>query len=125
MECFKREEYDRIIGACTEEINLTEAEALYKNEALVLRATFYQLTGEHASAMSDLDAVIDNDEANVKLRVNALIKRASIYMQLENPSDCITDFNKAVQIDPDNSDIYHHRGQVGSSMIFFFLSRKN
>jgi hypothetical protein len=36
-------------------------------EALVLRATFHLLLGEHSKALSDFEAVIENEEANVKV----------------------------------------------------------
>jgi len=36
-------------------------------EALVLRATFHLLLGEHNKALSDLEAVIENVDANVKV----------------------------------------------------------
>lgn len=91
---------------------MTEVEALYKNEALVLRSTFYALTGENNKALLDLDIVIHNYEANAKLRSNALIKRASIHLQLENVQTCLSDFDAAIVIDEHNSDIYHHRGVV-------------
>lgn len=112
VECFKNDNFDSIIPACTEEINFTEAEAIYKNEALILRATFYQFTGENILAMSDLDMVIHNNDASPKLKSNALIKRASMHMQAEDFQSCLNDFNAAVAIDQDNPDVYYHRGQV-------------
>ena len=33
-------------------------------------------------------------------------------MQEGNSTDAMNDFATAVRIDPDNADIYHHRGQV-------------
>ncbi|KAK6636320.1 hypothetical protein RUM43_009979 [Polyplax serrata] len=112
VDCFKKENYECIVAACTEEINFTEAEALYKNEALVLRGTFYHLMGENSAAMTDLDNVINNGEASPRLRANALIKRASIHMQLEDLQSCLNDFSGAVVVDEHNSDIYHHRSQI-------------
>ena len=35
-----------------------------------------------------------------------------MQLQAGNVMECFRDFNKAVSLDPDNSDIYHHRGQV-------------
>lgn len=102
------QDYDSILEACNEEIS---SEGKYKNEALLLRATFYLLLGRHEDAQVDLAKVIDGD-ASVKAKVNALIKRASLYTQLENTESCLEDFSKAAQLDPKNSDIYHHRGQV-------------
>ncbi|KAL0267134.1 UNVERIFIED_CONTAM: hypothetical protein PYX00_009488 [Menopon gallinae] len=112
VDLMKKKDYDNVIAACTEEINMTEAESLYKNEALVLRGTFHQLCGNYPAAMADLDIVINNEKTDVKLRVNAIIKRACIHIQLEDPTKCFEDFEKAIKIDPDNADIYHHRGQI-------------
>ena len=33
-------------------------------------------------------------------------------MQLEQPSKSLDDFNLAAALDENNSDVYHHRGQV-------------
>jgi hypothetical protein len=45
--------------------------------------------------------------------VNALIKRASIKVQMtQNTQGAYEDFNEAIKLDPENGDIFHHRGQV-------------
>lgn len=66
--------FDDIIPACTDEIESSEAEAEYKMEAILLRATFYLLTGRYTEALTDLDVIILNSEVDVKIRSNALIK---------------------------------------------------
>ena len=63
----------------------------------------------------------------VKVRVNALIKRASLFIQQckdpsKDPELSFADFSAALELDPDNADIYHHRGQVGCSPFFWALS---
>lgn len=113
---FVSEKYDEIIKACTEEIDSSESDAEYKFEALLLRGTFHLLRGSHKEALSDLESVIANEEAEYKLRVSALIKRASLYMQLERPEECIKDFDKAAELGPNISDVFHHRGQVNLLM---------
>ena len=45
-----------------------------------------------------------------------------MQLQATNVHECMQDFNKAISLDPDNSDIYHHRGQVG---LLFSASRFN
>ncbi|POI26520.1 hypothetical protein CIB84_009730, partial [Bambusicola thoracicus] len=89
-----------------------EAKGKYMAEALLLRATFYLLIGNANAAKPDLDQVISMEDANVKLRANALIKRGSMYMQQQQPALSTQDFNMAADIDPQNADVYHHRGQV-------------
>ncbi len=61
--------------------------------------------------MSDLSSLISDDSANAKIRTNTLIKRASLFNQqckdpVQDPLKAMEDFKKAVEIDPDNSDIY-------------------
>ena len=48
-----------------------------------------------------------------------MIKRGSMQLQAENVQECVKDFDKAIELDPDNSDIYHHRGQVSAISAFF------
>lgn len=48
----------------------------------------------------------------LQVRANALIKCASLYIQTDEEEKCFANFKLAEQIDPQNSDIYHHRGQV-------------
>ncbi|XP_051569157.1 mitochondrial import receptor subunit TOM70-like [Myxocyprinus asiaticus] len=105
----EEENYDKIISECTKEI---ESGGRYTAEALLLRATFYLLIGNATAAQPDLDRVINMNDASVKLRANALIKRGSMYMQQQQPQLSTLDFNMAAEIDPRNADVYHHRGQL-------------
>ncbi|KAG6463954.1 mitochondrial import receptor subunit TOM70 [Manduca sexta] len=107
-QALDNQDYDSIVDLCTEEL---DSNGQHKNESLLLRATFYLLLGRHEEAQSDLGKVIESD-APIKVRVNALIKRASLFTQLENTERCLEDFAFAAQLDSNNSDIYHHRGQV-------------
>ncbi|XP_051563200.1 mitochondrial import receptor subunit TOM70-like [Myxocyprinus asiaticus] len=105
----EEENYDKIISECTKEI---ESGGRYTAEALLLRATFYLLIGNATAAQPDLDHVINMNDASVKLRANALIKRGSMYMQQQQPQLSTQDFNMAAEIDLRNADVYHHRGQL-------------
>ncbi|XP_072369588.1 mitochondrial import receptor subunit TOM70 [Scyliorhinus torazame] len=105
----EEENYDKIISECTKEI---ETKGKYVAEALLLRATFYLLIGNATAAQPDLDMVVSMKDANVKLRANALIKRGSMYMQQQQSQLSTQDFNMAADIDPQNADVYHHRGQL-------------
>ncbi|XP_058125293.1 mitochondrial import receptor subunit TOM70 [Anopheles ziemanni] len=111
---FDKGEYDGIVAACTEEIESSESESEYKLEALLLRGTFYNLMACYEEAKQDLEAVIELETADKKLRSNALIKLASLAMQTqpETPEECFRCFAQAEEIDSTNCDIYHHRGQV-------------
>lgn len=104
--------FDVIIGACTEEIESSEAESDYKLEATLLRGTFHLMSGNYEAALTDLDSIINNKDVKPKYRANALIKRASLNMQIEKHEECFRDFNEAEKVDPKNPDVFHHRGQV-------------
>jgi len=57
------------------------------------------------------------------MRANALIKRASLYIQRcqdpqKDPLLSFKDFERATEIDPNNADVYHHRGQVSYKQAF-------
>ncbi|XP_057687678.1 mitochondrial import receptor subunit TOM70-like [Corythoichthys intestinalis] len=103
------EDYDKIISECTKEV---DSEGCYMAEALLLRATFHLLTRNEVDAGVDLDRIINMQEANVKLRANALIKRGSLYNQTHERLLSRKHFNMAAEIDACNPDVYHHRGQV-------------
>ena len=86
-------------------------------EAKLLRATFYILSKQQEKAFDDLEDIIENQNASPKVRANALIKRASLFIQrCKDPQQdsllSFKDFEKAIEIDPTNADVYHHRGQV-------------
>ncbi|XP_023013800.1 translocase of outer membrane 70 [Leptinotarsa decemlineata] len=109
---FATEKYEEVIPACTEELNLSESESSYKLEALSLRASFYFLTGQFKEAEEDLTAIIETEDADPLIVVNSLVKRSSIKMQTDRIQDCLADFDKAAELGPNVSDVYHHRGQV-------------
>lgn len=102
--------YEDIINACTEELKSNETQ--HKFEALLLRGTFHLLTGSLAEALIDFDTIINNEEAPIAFRSNALIKRASLNVQSEQQQKGFEDFYAAEKLDPTNADVYHQRGQV-------------
>uniref|UniRef100_A0AAR5QAB5 Mitochondrial import receptor subunit TOM70 n=2 Tax=Dendroctonus ponderosae TaxID=77166 RepID=A0AAR5QAB5_DENPD len=109
---FATEKYEEIIPACTEELNLSESESNFKLEALALRGSFYFITGEDAKGIEDFTSIIENESADVNLKVNALLKRAAVAMNNSESDDYMADYEKAVALAPSNPDVYHHRGQV-------------
>jgi len=75
------------------------------------------LSKQQEKAFDDLEDIIENQSASPKVRANALIKRASLFIQrCKDPQQdsllSFKDFEKAIEIDPTNADVYHHRGQV-------------
>jgi len=110
----KNAKYADIISLCDQEIR---GEGPHMDEAVLLRATFSILSKQQDSAMADLTLLINKEDADVKVKVNALIKRASLYIQqcrdpAKDPQLSFADFSLAESLDPENADIFHHRGQV-------------
>lgn len=101
------EKYEEIIPNCTKEID--NDQPCKCMEARLLRATFYFLGGETENSLADLK-LLTVEDVNKKIRVNALIKKGSILIQQGKQTDGLDCFAKAVRLDPDNADIYHHRG---------------
>ena len=113
--------YDDVIPICTQEIeSIGNKDTPIKMQLHLLRGTFYIFIGQHDSAMSDLEIVINSPVSSTAVKVNALINRASLFMQLENHEKCFEDYKLAIELDPDCSDIYHHRGQVKFTNFFSF-----
>lgn len=111
-KAFKNGQFDEVVSACNEEIEKSEDDSEYKMEAILLRGTFYLLSGQFEKSLADFNQVINHKDADPKLRSNALTKRASLHMQTDQREDSFSDFAEAIKLDPENPDIYHHRGQV-------------
>lgn len=112
IKAFKDGHFNEVITACNEELEGSEDDSVYKLEAILLRGTFYLLSGQFEKALTDFNQVITQNDSDKKLRSNALTKRASLHMQTDQKDSSFADFAQAIEIDPENPDIYHHRGQV-------------
>jgi len=118
---------EEVIDECTTEIDSVSDASSEVNEeqkdknditakdrfakALLLRASFYLLSCKNSEGLKDLNRVIDMTDIQPKIRVNALIKRASLNMQLQKVEEANSDYDLAVTLDPQNPDVYHNRGQ--------------
>ena len=78
----------------------------------MLRGTFRSLCGEHDLALEDLTVVFNDSQTQVQVRVNALVKRATLRMQLGAADEALHDLMMAAELGPENADVFHHRGQV-------------
>lgn len=105
------ERFDDVIAACTDAIE-SEAEAAYRTEALLLRGTFYLLGGQHIEAIVDLEQVARPEAVPVAYRVNAHVKIASLKVQNKQLESGMEHFAAAAELDANNPDVYHQRGQV-------------
>merc|ERR1719422_2019677 len=120
VKCFKSKEFSKIIPLCDEEI---ESSGSQSKKAKLLKATFLILTKQLPKALDLLSDVIKEStvEEDKKLLINALVKRASLYIQqCQDPkNDAIlsfADFDKAADIDNENADVFFNRGQINLLM---------
>lgn len=126
LQYIKEQKYDDIIPICTEEINSSDPNTLpHKMKVLLLRATFYMLLGQHDASIEDFGILINDESISKDIKVNALIKRATLFMQLENPDKSFCDFEAAARLDPECGDVYHHRGHVSIFIIFYEIFKKS
>ncbi|XP_003742755.1 mitochondrial import receptor subunit TOM70 [Galendromus occidentalis] len=105
------EKWDQVEGHCTEEIR-QEHDKEKLEKALLLRAGLCVLSGRIDDAERDVDTLLSRENVNVKVRVNALIKKATAEVHREQYEQALATFEKAVGLDPNNADIYLHRGQI-------------
>ena len=117
---------ETIVDLCRQE--LESASSDYRREARLLKATFLMLRGSgDDEALEDLNSLlqapessnIDNEDDaahDLDIRVNALIKRASLRIRKQEETEALTDFEAAQSMDPLNSDVFHHRAQLNLLM---------
>ncbi|KAF8876057.1 mitochondrial outer membrane translocase receptor TOM70 [Infundibulicybe gibba] len=77
-------------------------------EALNLRGTFKFLTGNIDGAKEDLTE-------SIKIKpgfTQSLVKIASVHMEQGDPAKAFECFDRAIQHNPNDPDIFYHRGQV-------------
>ncbi|SPO32096.1 probable mitochondrial precursor protein import receptor tom70 [Ustilago trichophora] len=73
-----------------------------------MRGTFKFVIGNAKEALADL-------ERSTSLRPNYVqswVKKASVHMELSDKEAAFQDFDKAIEADAQDPDIYYHRGQV-------------
>ncbi|KAG5348384.1 TOM70 protein, partial [Acromyrmex charruanus] len=114
LQALKDAKYDDIIPLCTEIIESPEFNTLpsTKLEVLLLRATFYSLLGKRSPAFQDLECILNIKYASDDVKINALLKKARLYLELDDLNMAFINFELAISINPHYSDIYYHRGQV-------------
>lgn len=83
IQTFKNGQFNDVIAACNEELEGSEDDSVYKLEAILLRGTFYLLSGQFEKALTDFNNIITQKDSDPKLRSNALTKRASLHMQTD------------------------------------------
>lgn len=70
-------------------------------EALNMRATFKFIMSDAVGALKDLDEATTFKADNAQ----SWVKKASVHMELGKPEEAMSDFDRALQIDPENADV--------------------
>lgn len=78
-----------------------------KAEALNLRGTYKFLFADIPGAKEDLQASLDL----VPSLTQSLVKLASVHMEQGEPGKAFECFEESIRQNPDDPDIYYHRGQ--------------
>lgn len=77
-------------------------------EALNLRGTYKFLIGDTPGAKTDFERSLEL----VPGFVQSLVKVASVHMEMGDAAAAFGDFESAIRHNPDDPDIYYHRGQL-------------
>lgn len=119
LDALASQNYGDILPLCDEE--LEDSQSPFRPQILLLRATFNILhVGMvcQTKAQGDLDELLgmSDPEPEVSLRSTALVRRAGLKVLTSDIPGALVDYQKAIDIHPDNSDCYHHRGQTRGLM---------
>ncbi|XP_071095664.1 mitochondrial import receptor subunit TOM70-like [Haliotis cracherodii] len=104
-----QQQYRQLIELCSKELELKDTP--HRHKALLMRGTMYVLYGQGEEAMKDLSTLLEIDGVETEVHVNALVKMGSLVMQADKSQEALAFFSKAETVDPNNSDVFHHRGQ--------------
>ncbi|KAF7290750.1 ADP/ATP carrier receptor [Mycena indigotica] len=108
LDALKAEDYPHALSLVNEALGQDISTKEARAEALNLRGTFRFLTGNVAEAQTDLQ-----DSINLLPSfTQSLVKVASVHMEQGDPSKAFEAFDAAIAQNPDDPDIYYHRGQV-------------
>ncbi|CAG8545126.1 11728_t:CDS:10 [Paraglomus brasilianum] len=77
-------------------------------EAYEYRGSFHFLCASTDKALADLNKALELKPDFTR----AHLKKATIYMEQNNGEEANSEFETAIRKDPNNADIYYHRGQV-------------
>ncbi|KAJ7079367.1 hypothetical protein C8R43DRAFT_1053150 [Mycena crocata] len=108
LQALAAEDYPHAVSlvneALAQDISFDQGRA----EALNLRGTFKFLTGDVDGAKTDLQESI----RIVPAFTQSLVKVASVHMEQGDPAKAFECFDEAIRQNPNDPDIYYHRGQV-------------
>ncbi|KAJ3566202.1 hypothetical protein NP233_g7147 [Leucocoprinus birnbaumii] len=120
-QALKASDYPHVVTLVHEAIEQGISTTEGKAEALNLRGTFKFLMGDVDGAKEDLNESIKL----IPSFTQSLVKIASVHMEQGDPTTAFQCFEDAIKHNPNDPDIYYHRGQVLFIMSDFAEASKN
>ena len=99
-DAFQRGAQEEAVAAYTEALAVDPDNTSFNSIMYANRAAAYSKQGKNKEALEDCTQALDLDPSYLK----ALLRRAQIYMTLEKYEDAVRDYEKAHQMDDDNTD---------------------
>ena len=109
VDAFNAGDYTKCIEFCSEEISESNSFAI---EAKNLRGSLYMLKCQYKEAKDDFNSIISDESSGERLKSNTYIKLTALYLQNAQDKEAFDAYDKAIEIDPNNEDIYCNRAQV-------------
>lgn len=107
LQALRASDYPHVVTLVNEAIEQGISTTEDKAEALNLRGTFKFLMGDVDGAKADLEESIKL----VPAFTQSLVKIASVHMEQGDPQKAFECFEEAIKFNPNDPDIYYHRGQ--------------
>ncbi|KAF9467556.1 ADP/ATP carrier receptor [Collybia nuda] len=121
LQALEAADYAHALSFINESIDQGISWDVGKAEALNLRGTFKFLTGDVDGAKADLQESLNL----VPSFTQSLVKIASVHMEQGNAQKAFECFEEAIKFNPNDPDIYYHRGQVLFIMSEFTQAAEN
>ena len=99
-DAFQRGAQEEAVTAYTEALAVDPDNSAFNATLFANRAAAYSKLGKNKEALEDCTSALDLDPNYLK----ALLRRAQIYMTMEKYEEAVRDYEKAHQMDEDNSD---------------------
>lgn len=101
--------YESCIQNCSLVIENSSEYALVARN---LRGSLYMLRCQYKEAKADFDVILENPDATDRLKSNTYIKLTALNLQNGEEQKAFENYDKAIDLDPSNEDIYCNRAQV-------------
>lgn len=99
-DAFQRGAQEEAVAAYTEALAIDPDNTTFNSTLYANRAAAYSKLGKNQEALDDCNRALELDPNYLKV----LLRRAQIYMTMEKYEDAVRDYEKAHQMDEDNSD---------------------